>query len=110
MMSSVHRCGLNPYCCGFICCVFSKCCLASKFISDMGRYDVGEDGSLFGFRIRNISASLSVLGKCPVASIALYSLVIDMPVILGVCFSISCEIFCGPVALLFILVRNVAVS
>ena len=31
-------------------------------------------------------------------------------VIFGVCFSILCEIFCGPVALLFILVRNVAVS
>ena len=77
MMSLVHLCGLNPYCCVFSKCCFSLCemifskILATKFISDMGRYDVGEDGSLIGFRTKNIFASLSVFGKCPVASIAL---------------------------------------
>ena len=89
--------------------IFSKI-LANKFMSDMGRYAVGDDGSLFGFSIRKTYTSLNVLRKWPVASMALYNLVIDKPVGYGVCFNISWDILWGPVALLFIWFRNMAVS
>ena len=103
MTSSMDLPGLNLYWCGFSCCVFSKCDLRrcemifSRIFDctsscEIGLYDVGSVGGLFGFLSIMMLAFFRALGKYPVLSVALYKCVKWIPVLFGVCFNISVDI------------------
>ena len=81
--------------------IFSKI-LARMLRRKIGRYDEGSVKFLLGFGIRKMWACLRILGKCPVARVALYKQVICIPVWSDVCSMISFDISEGPVALLLI--------
>ena len=119
--TSVDLLGLNPFWCGFSCCVFSRCNLRrckmifSKIFDctsscEIGLYDAGSVGGLFGFWSIIILAFFSALGKHPVLSVALYRSAIWIPIFFGMYFRISIKMLVGPVALLYILFRKVCAS